>query len=182
MVLLVFVCLLLWVFKCWTTFLPQSLLSVSPNREGYRTSSLLRWILNAFVFLRIDKVEQMIIKKQANDTNSLLVISVLLSICLLFPLELLVFVLGIYFQLGEINLNNLVRGVFGMVWRLEMIRLFCFWIWFLSVLKNSFSCTLSPHNSISGSVQYFISINIHLGLPCISPEMVDVSYHMREHW
>lgn len=58
------------------------------------------------------------------------------------PLKLLVLVLGIYFYLDKINLNNLARAIFGLVSRLEMIRyLFCFCIRFLTVYRNNFSCT-----------------------------------------
>lgn len=79
---------------------------------------------------------------------------------LLFQLELLVFILGIYFYLDEINLNDLARGMFGLVSRLEINGyLFSFEIWFLTIFKIPFH---APQDSVSLSVQYF---NKHLFWP-----------------
>lgn len=120
-----------FVSSCWTTFLPVSLLFMSLSGAGCRTSFLLKWICNSFWFLRIYKLKQIIFRKQANDANKLHHLS---SLCLLSPLELLVYVLGIYFYLGKLNLCNFIGRLFGSIPRLEMNGyFFYFWIRFLSL-------------------------------------------------
>lgn len=121
-----------FISSCWTIFLPVSLLFMSLNGSGCRTSSLLKWLCNSFWFLRIYKLKQMIFRKQANNANKLCHLS---SVCLFSPLELLVSVLGIYFYLGEINLCILIGSMFGLVPSLEMSGyFFFFWITFLSLI------------------------------------------------
>lgn len=149
-------------------------LSLPSSGAGYRTPFLLKWILNPFVFLIISKLKQIIIKK-TNVTNRMSP-QFFSLFALLFPLQLIVFVLGIYFYLGEINLNDLLRGRFGLVSRLEIIRYLYFCIWFLTIFKNSFSCTLPT--LFLGLHKYFN----YFGLICVSPEMVNTFYHMCQHW
>lgn len=156
MALLVFACLFVFftaeLHPAWVSSLP--ILKWSSNR----TSSLLKWILNPFVFLRVYKLKQMIIKKQASDAKRLCYLSS--SLCLL----------------------CYSRSMFVLVPRLELIEYFFhFWIWFLAIFKNSFSWT-PPPTPIPFQGLCSTSTNIYLGLPCVSPEMVNIFCHMCRHW